>query len=632
MASILGRIEFGASSIDGDELGKKFATIQRRGTQSSEFDCGHKWAAGCQSVQATDYPSTGISKCESTETITVADAIIDNREELAAEFGLSVCELESTSNATLIRSSYSKWGKDCVDRLLGDFAFAIIDKKAKHVFLARDHIGSRPLFWARVADTLLFSTHVQSILDAHEHAWKINENTIAEFLAYPTRPVTRTFFHEINRVPAGSYLSLTKNKISRVRWWNPRVGPTKQDSDVNNQNLITKTRNILAQSVRDRIKSQSNIGSHLSGGIDSTTVTLFAAQHLRSNNRNLTAAYSWSPVPTPLRPTDNASDERIYIQNLARDFDLPARFSSFDQNYFLHLLQRPMEFENNTDVADEFPIMRAAERDKIDIMLSGWGGDEAYSAHGFGYIGYLVVRGKFHSAIRFARQKYGALRNRQALSKLLWYELVKPLMPPFVFQRLRHKQWFDGRTSFAAQPFNKKYKDVFKRRRRILKFGLNPNQNLKNLLFQGHIGMRMEAWAAWSEEYGYQYRYPLTDRRLLECLLLLPPEILFTDDRSRGLSLRILGRELENPNPKLDLANEMVRADTRCKVWEAIAQAIEAGEYEDDCPWIDKSQFFEYATRRLPIEHTDHIATFAEIYAAARIWALYRRACSNDWV
>jgi asparagine synthase (glutamine-hydrolysing) len=144
--------------------------------------------------------------------------------------------------------------------------------------------------------------------------------------------------------------------------------------------------------------------------------------------------------------------------------------------------------------------------------------------------------------------------------------------------------------------------------------------------------MRMETWAAWSAPYGFQYRFPLTDRRLLEFLFKLPPEQLFLDSKPRGLALAVLADCIPPSASKQDLANQRLRRDTRNQAWAAIAKEASGGGFDDDCPWIDRNSFLTHASSPLDQSRPENIIAFGEVFPAVQMWHLYRRATRNGWV
>ena len=128
-----------------------------------------------------------------------ADARLDNRGELCSAFGLRPSERGAIDDAELVLRAFKRWGRDCADRLLGDFAFAVYDERKRELFLARDPVGVRPLYYALGERRLVFGTSVESVLAAEDVRDELDEVMIADTL---TRPFMKD--KEAHLLPSGA--------------------------------------------------------------------------------------------------------------------------------------------------------------------------------------------------------------------------------------------------------------------------------------------------------------------------------------------------------------------------------------------------------------------------------------------
>jgi asparagine synthase (glutamine-hydrolysing) len=209
--------------------------------------------------------------------------------------------------------------------------------------------------------------------------------------------------------------------------------------------------------------------------------------------------------------------------------------------------------------------------------------------------------------------------------------VMYPLMPGPLYQLLSPYRSYIRKGSFISDWLLQRNAELFQQRREMIRFGVDPNENLRRHVTAGHLTMRMTSWAAWSAPYGFQYRYPLTDKRLLEFLFTLPPDQLFLNARPRGLARTVLADCIPGPTPKTDVANERLRRHTRKAAWQAIANEAANGGFDDDCPWLDKKAFLAHATRPADLSEPKNVMLFAELFTATRIWHLYRRAVRKGW-
>lgn len=632
MSGIFGRVELGGRPIDSASFLEAFDKLKSYGPDASETRIEGPLAVGQQLLRISAASPAGPQVIDADGVIVVADVILDNRDELSGALGLSPARLAAATDPELVHMSYLRWGEDCVDRLIGDFAFAVIRRQSREIFLARDHIGARPLYWARRGDTLIFGTAIEAIVSLKEWTWRIDERIVAEHLMCPLTPVSKPLFAEIDAVPAGGVVTIRDGRAASRRWWRPSTKPVRRFKS--DDEAVAACRALLERVVRDRINTEGAVGGHFSGGLDSTGVAVIAARALRESGRSMTRGYSWSPPVSEVYPADHARDERGLIQGCADKEGIPIRFGVADGVNIIDFTRCAMEFEGVADLADEVPVVRAAHEDGLRVMLSGWGGDEAFSAHGYGYLANLALTLKLGRAKRFSGvYRRLLLRRPLALFRLAWHQVLYPLLPGPLYRRLSPFRSYIRHQSYISGDLRRRHAGLASvRTPAFIKFGPNPNKNLMKHVTAGHITMRMESWAAWSGRFGFQYRYPLTDRRLIEFLFTLPPDQLFLKDRPRGLASAVLADYIPIPPTKDDIANERMRSAAREAFLRAMASEAANDGFTDDCPWLDKAAFLSGASSPVDQAEPNSVLAFAELMAAGRIWALYRRAARNGWL
>ena len=558
-----------------------------------------------------------------TGNFVIADAIIDNRPELAAKLELDASLLLELSDTALIALAWDKWGRSCVEHAIGDFAFAVIDPAKRSVFLARDHIGARPLYWAKRGNTLLWCT-AADILIKHSHwSWPISDEAVTSFQANSGSPLKTTFYDHLQKLEPGHCAYFTPDKMELTRWWNPTTRPNLKLSSP--KAYATACRALVDRAVEDRASTAFPIGAHLSGGIDSTGVAVIAARYLATQNRQVCGGYAWSPAFCDDYPDMGSRDERNRIALVGEQENIPVRFGTSDCENLFAFFKRTMETEGIADLADEVPILKNAASDGARIVLSGWGGDEGFSSHGVGYLAHLLLRGNFSAAKTWMHRQTRSLKNINRLSRILWWDAFHLMLPEPLHQLFSRYYDPDYNNSFIRPEVAKAKKKKIVRRQMNISFGSNPNENIKRYAFHGHIGMRMETWAAWAAPYGFQYRYPLTDRRLLEFLMSIPPEALYPNELPRGLALATLADALPKNVTKYDAANEALRAKSRFDSWQIAQDQARSGVFDEDCPWLDMPAFRKAALNPIDQTISANVMRFAELMTALRLWFMWKR-------
>src|SRR6202789_1845750 len=152
-------------------------------------------------------------------TSLVADVRLDNREELGAKLGLSREETIVMADSDVVRAAWQHWREQCVDHLSGAFSFAVWNEQEQPLFLARDHTGEQPLFYASTANCFAFASMPKGLHGLPFVGAEVDEDYIAHYLSLTTMPIEQTIFRNLQRLPSGCSLSIHREKTTLTRYW-----------------------------------------------------------------------------------------------------------------------------------------------------------------------------------------------------------------------------------------------------------------------------------------------------------------------------------------------------------------------------------------------------------------------------
>ncbi|MCY4600506.1 MAG: asparagine synthase-related protein [Acidobacteria bacterium] len=458
---------------------------------------------------------------------------LDGRASLCDALELSRRDRAGLSDSALLLRSYARWGRACPDHLLGDFAFALWDAKRDVLFCARDHVGTRPFYYALTGERFVFASDIAAVLAATGVSGDLDEAAVATRLTYGVRSLgARTCYRAVRRLPPGHALCVERGAVRLHRWWRPEEVPPlppASDDAVAEQCLA-----ILTEAVRDRLWGAGHVGVHLSGGLDSSGIAVLAARELRQAGRAAPPAFTWYPAPGPgLRGVAEAG---VYdrIESVRRQEDLQLLCRPLEPDDVIASLRGDGTRGASSGTLEEM-VLRTAAGEGVEVLLSGLGGDEGISFNGRGYYPQLLRSGRVRRLWREVRE-----RHRRPFAALL-FEAALPLVSrrtAKVARRLRRGAW----------PFRKNVAFIhpgFARRVRPLPAGPGlPRAGVRatqlRLLQSGRHASHMEQWAVSGARHGIEYRYPLLDRRVLEFALGLPPEQYRRGRWSRWLMRRAL--------------------------------------------------------------------------------------------
>lgn len=319
--------------------------------------------------------------------VLVADVRLDNRAELIAGLGCEPEIARSLSDAGVLMAALDRWDIEAVDRLRGDFAFALWDGGEQRLLLARDYLGQKPLHLHRHADFVAFASMPKGLHALPDVPRAPDRDHLTRFLALMPETGSASFFEGIERVEPGHVQIITPTKISSLRYWHPNRTELRLKRD---EDYVDAVRAALDRAVASRLRGTSErVGAQMSGGLDSTAVAATAARLIGEDGR--VAAFTAvpgegfdGPVPRgrfgdegPLAASVAAmypNIEHLLIRTHGR-----SPVAALDRNFFL--FERPVLNLCNGVWNDA--ILDAAKQRKLSVMLTGNAGNMGFSYAGF---------------------------------------------------------------------------------------------------------------------------------------------------------------------------------------------------------------------------------------------------------
>lgn len=318
------------------------------------------------------------------QCVITADAIIDNREELFEKLQVERSRQKEMPDSQLILLAYYKWGEESPKQLVGDFAYMIWDERNQKLFGARDFSGARTLYYYKDHEKFAFCTTIMPLFTLPGVKKELNEQWMAEFLAIPVNfesvdPSSTTYNNIAQLEPSHSITVFNGNiKLSRYCYLSKE-----QELRLNtDEDYEEAFREIFQTAVESRIRTHRNVGSYLSGGLDSGSVVSFAAKALRMQNKRLNT-YSYVPVngfedwthrSRVANETSFVKATVNYVGNIDdqyHSFTDRSPYSEIDE--WLNTLEMPYKFFENTFWLRG--IYEQAQQKDIGILLSGQRGN-----------------------------------------------------------------------------------------------------------------------------------------------------------------------------------------------------------------------------------------------------------------
>ena len=230
----------------------------------------------------------------------VADARLDNRREVVAALDLEASATRDVGDGELILRAYERWGGACPTRLVGDFAFAVWDSRNETLFCARDHVGVKPFYYHRAASAFLFASEIKALLTSPIVPYRLNPARVADHLVGLFGDQTSTFYRDIDRLPAGHTLTVTRSGMRIQRYWT--LDSSRELVLGSDEEYAEAFRECFTEAVRCRMPSSDRVGCLLSGGLDSSSIVATARSLRTAVDAKLdtfSAIFPSLPAPRP---------------------------------------------------------------------------------------------------------------------------------------------------------------------------------------------------------------------------------------------------------------------------------------------------------------------------------------------
>jgi asparagine synthase (glutamine-hydrolysing) len=448
------------------------------------------------------------------------DFRLDNRAELLAELDAPRESWAALPDSAIILRAYARWGVDCADRLLGDFAFVVWDETAQHLFCARDFIGAKPFYYHATPEGFYFAGDIVALLAFDAVSDELDLRYARSYLEYGRfYHLEYSFFQDVRKLPPGHTLTVSARGLDKCRYWLPEGSP--EIRYARDEEYFEHLRALLDEAVGARLRSAFPVGSHLSGGLDSSTVAVLAARRLKQRGETL-HGFSWSPPPAesefPL------ADERALIETICEAEGIIPVYTPTQSDDLIAIWTRDITRHPEHTLRWEVTTSRIAEAMGKRVLLSGWGGDEGVTFNGRGYLADLFRHGRW---ITMTREL--ALRSR-VYNDDFWGNLksrvILPLLPDGLVRRLRPALMDVKPAPLPVRFLQPVFATRLSRAAPYPPSDLRERPGARNyqirLLHHGHLTERMESWADNGGQRGLEYRFPLLDRRVVEFALGIP--------------------------------------------------------------------------------------------------------------
>lgn len=305
-----------------------------------------------------------------------------NHDEIRQELIQTGYIFKSHSDTEVILKSFIEWKEKCLDKFHGMFSFAIYSKKEKTLFIARDRVGVKPLYFYKMPETFLFSSEIKAFHENPSFDKKLSYEGLSQYLKYSYIPAPYTIFEDCYKLEAGHYMYVDVEtlEIEKKCYWNPQSFYDMPKLDMSYEEAKEKLEEILTKSFERRMVSDVPVGMFLSGGVDSSTLLALLSKDKKREIKTFTIGFE-----------ENEFNEAEYAKEYAK---------YLGTEHYEHYLSKQDSLDiipKLSDIWDE-PFADASQiptylvskftKEHVTVSLSADGGDELF----FGYPKYWLTK------------------------------------------------------------------------------------------------------------------------------------------------------------------------------------------------------------------------------------------------
>jgi asparagine synthase (glutamine-hydrolysing) len=558
MCGFVGIIDKNKRKIDIGTLKDMADTIHYRGPDEEGYFIENNLGLYHKRLSIIDL-STGKQPMTSGPYTIVFNGEIYNYLELREALVSKGHQFSSKSDTEVILKMYEEHGIKAIEQLNGMFSFLLYDKNRNQLIVARDHFGIKPLYYFKDKDQILFGSEIKALLKHPAVRSEVNLDSLKEYLTFQFILANSTLFNNIYKIPPGHYLviDLFNYQEQLVKYWQPNFSI---DNFHTEEYFILELRRLIEDTIRIQLRSDVPLGTYLSGGLDSSLVTMLSAKNLMNPIETFTGAFK----------EGKEFDETAYANLVTSAVNGKSHIIYPTAEDFVNLLPK-LIYHLDEPVAGPgaFPqyMVSKLAAENVKVVLGGQGGDEIFGGYTRYVVAYLeqAIKGAIYEnteegehivSLNSILPNLPSLKNYIPMMKKFWnMEAFEPMDRRYFYLIDRMNGSSDIYTKEFFAEYNKE--QTFNRFRQLFN---DPNtlsyfNKMTHFDMFGSLPALLQVEDRMSMAASIESRVPLLDKRIVELIASMPPKMKF-----KGAEMKyILKRTIKDilPEPILNRKDKM---------------------------------------------------------------------------
>ncbi|MGQ0826999.1 MAG: asparagine synthase (glutamine-hydrolyzing) [Bacteroidota bacterium] len=529
------------NKFDKQDLIKMTSTIGHRGPDADGYFIDDCVGIGHRRLSIIDLSDNANQPIYSADEryVMVYNGEVYNYLEIAAELSQKFkTNFKTTSDSEVVLEAYARYGSSCIKKFNGMFAFAIFDKQKRELFVCRDRIGIKPLYYFWDGENFAFASELKALTKL-SIPLTINKNAIHYFLHLGFVPAPYSIYQFIKKLESGTWLKVSAKHLESQKYWAVNEKIT-AELITNKKEAIVKLNDLIKNSVRYQIRSDVPFGVFLSGGIDSSLVTANAVNLSAEKVNTFSIGFE-----------ENKYNESVYAKAVADHLGTNHHEFIISYKNAIDLIDKIFEvYDEPFSDSSCIPTLLVSQLAKkhVTVTLSGEGGDELF----LGYGSYRWARRLNNSFINVLRkpisialdksnsrfQRHSAYFNYPSRN-LQYSHIFSQEQNTFSLEELDNLVTIDFKSS--SDPVNTTLLENFGNEIEHLSRRLKPIE--KQAIFDLHFYLQDDLLTKVdraSMSFSLETRVPLLDHRIIEFALNLSPNLKYKNGVSKYLLKEIL--------------------------------------------------------------------------------------------
>jgi asparagine synthase (glutamine-hydrolysing) len=375
MCGITGILHYGYLKNPSEIVNTMTNVLSHRGPDAAGFyndamiSLGHRRLSIIDLAETANQPFVDIS----SRYIISFNGEIYNYKEIKPQ--LSSWPFKTGSDTEVLLAAFSTWGISCLNRLDGIFAFAIWDKLEETLWLVRDRMGVKPIYYIEHGKAIIFSSEIRSLLSSQMISPALDKCGLTHYLSFQSTSIDFPILRGMKELNSGTYLKVTVDEITEHVYWKPNID--RINDSISYKDVSHNIFKLLDRAVNKRMVSDVSISAYLSGGVDSSAIVALMSLHSDAPINTFTLSFQ-----------ESSYDESSYANIIAKRFETNHTNVKLDEEQLLNEVVNGLNVMDSpsADGINTYILSSTIKNANIKVALSGIGADELFAGYpGFNY-------------------------------------------------------------------------------------------------------------------------------------------------------------------------------------------------------------------------------------------------------